>query len=286
MTDPETTVIDSKIDELTRQAAEDRRTKATADDKVTDTETRLAALRAAQREIDANQKTYEAAHPDLLRNQRSFEEFRRTEKTALEDLLNSVADEVRKGSAALDTKRHELRLAAEAKADELRTAEDVRDAAKIAVKEKTDLAGQYRKLAASVTARHTTLKSSRDEIEKIGNERQYALAYLLLIRDFTDRLNAEPEVIEPAGLQDRLLEALDDQGEAEAELVGKERAVADAKVAYTDAKAALDDHIKNGETRLRDQLGKTSLPEDHTPPSPPVSPPDEPQSQTPDGEEE
>ncbi|MFC8130894.1 hypothetical protein [Streptomyces sp. NPDC057302] len=302
MTDPETTVIDSKIDELTRQAAEDRKSKATADDKFTDTENRLTALRAAQREIDANQKAYETAYPDLRRGQKSFEDFRSTEKTTLEGLLKEHAREVRQKSAALQTTLATLRQEVDTKAGELQTAEAARDAAKTTVKAKTDLAGQYKKLAASVTARHNSLKTSRDEIDKVGNERQYALAYLLLIRGFTDLLNAAPKLIEPADLPKKLLEALEAQSSAEADLVKQERAVADAKIAYTDAQAALEDHIKNGEIRLREQLKKIPAPEDksldqatapapdreqdQTPGQAPAAPPAQEHDQGPDGGEE
>ncbi|MBB2948499.1 hypothetical protein FB565_008282 [Actinoplanes lutulentus] len=120
-------------------------------------------------------------------------------------------------------------------------------------------------------ARHTRLKSLRDEIVKAGEARQYALAYLVLHRDFEPALTGEPALVATGDLPKSLLTALTSLGDAEKDLADKERTVTAKKAALDTAKAALDDHTKNSGTRLRQEMKDKPVPSAPAPAPAPAS---------------
>ncbi|OJF14206.1 coiled-coil domain-containing protein [Couchioplanes caeruleus] len=247
--------IDGAIKKLEAEAGRARQAKEAAENTLADKENRLAALRTVQRELDANKQAYGAAYDKLKRDEKAYRDFLTSEKGSLEKLLGPVADEVRKKAAALGDERKSLEREVDSRTTAATEAEAARDASKVKAKELSDRSGELKKLAATITARLALLKTRRDEITKASQAGQYALAYWLLTgRDYAAVLDREPKLIAPTGLAQALIDALDAQAKAEQRQADDERTVVRHRAELTDARKRLDDHLANGEARLRADL--------------------------------
>ncbi|MFG1990765.1 hypothetical protein ACGFJ7_12405 [Actinoplanes sp. NPDC048988] len=253
---PEPDPIDKEIDKYARETAEARAAKELADSKFADKQNRLTALRGAKNDLDANQKAYEDAHDKLEREEEDYEEFYQSEKASLEKLLGPLAGRVKTESEAFKAKQAELDTGAEEAETALRKAEKTRDDAKADVKDKTARVTEYKKLAATITARMGVLKTRYDEITKERDAGKYAVAYWLLAHrgDYLAALRAEPKIIDPGELPRALVTALDAQATSEKTLAGDEAKVVELRAALAQAVKDRDEHRAKGEAALRKKL--------------------------------